>query len=82
MHGVGIASHIASLNDLPSVGVLNKNIIVQPHAHVDMPQEVAVPYMLDQCHPEDTVFFFFESDFRCVPKGLFATADMAAAGNG
>ena len=27
-------------------------------------QEVAFPYMLDERHPQDSVFFFFESDFR------------------
>ena len=28
------------------------------------PEEVAVPYMLDPRHPEDTVFLFSEADFR------------------
>ena len=33
-------------------------------ANIVTPQDVAVPYMLDPRHPEDTVFLFFEADFR------------------
>ena len=42
---------------------------VRPAANIAAPQEVAVPYMLDPRHPEDTVFLFFEADFRFYARG-------------
>jgi len=77
---IGVLHPIES-NDNSATHVGNVNIkttMLCVHIHVQSydefvfsvsdPQDVGCPYMLDPRHPEDTLFFIAESDYRFYPE--------------